>query len=157
MGDRGMFQTPAPSSSPAVQFGGAASSDGALAAAQGQQYLSGPQRAALLFGLPQAFLATMPLLAMTEAINWAMMQGGDTAAKKQLGEMSGQFGEFVQVCVVAVRNPRLAGQRSSYLRRHISPRLLTDCLSFTPRLLILTACPLSHRLSSLSSFTASPH
>jgi ABC-type multidrug transport system fused ATPase/permease subunit len=29
-----------------------------------------------------AFLATMPLLAMTEAINWALMKGGDSASKK---------------------------------------------------------------------------
>jgi len=43
-----------------------------------------------------AFLAVVPLLALSEAINWALMQGSDTAAKKELGEMSGLFGEFVQ-------------------------------------------------------------
>jgi ATP-binding cassette subfamily B (MDR/TAP) protein 1 len=43
-----------------------------------------------------AFVGTMPLLALSEAINWAMMQGGDTSAKKQLGEISGLFGEYVQ-------------------------------------------------------------
>jgi len=42
-----------------------------------------------------AFLATMPLLAMTEAINWALMKGGDSASKKKLGEISGAFGEYV--------------------------------------------------------------
>lgn len=29
-----------------------------------------------------AFLATVPLLAVTEAINWALMKGGDSASKK---------------------------------------------------------------------------
>jgi len=29
-----------------------------------------------------AFLATMPLLAITEAINWALMKGGDSGSKK---------------------------------------------------------------------------
>ena len=42
-----------------------------------------------------AFLATMPLLAMTEAINWALMKGGDSASKQKLGEISGLFGEYV--------------------------------------------------------------
>ena len=36
-----------------------------------------------------AFLGVMPLLALSEAINWALMQGGDTLAKKQLGEIAG--------------------------------------------------------------------
>ena len=36
--------------------------------------------AAWLFAL--AFLATVPLLAVTEAINWALMKGGDSASKK---------------------------------------------------------------------------
>ena len=42
-----------------------------------------------------AFLATMPLLAITEAINWALMKGGDSASKQKLGEISGLFGEYV--------------------------------------------------------------
>jgi len=42
-----------------------------------------------------AFLATVPLLAVTEAINWALMKGGDSASKKKLGEISGSFGEYV--------------------------------------------------------------
>jgi ATP-binding cassette subfamily B (MDR/TAP) protein 1 len=42
-----------------------------------------------------AFLGTMPLLAMTEAINWALMRGGDNSSKKKLGEISGLFGEYV--------------------------------------------------------------
>jgi len=32
-----------------------------------------------------AFLATMPLLALSEAINWALMAGGDTVSKKVSG------------------------------------------------------------------------
>jgi ABC-type multidrug transport system fused ATPase/permease subunit len=32
-----------------------------------------------------AFLATVPLLALTEMINWALMKGGDSAAKKVSG------------------------------------------------------------------------
>lgn len=43
-----------------------------------------------------AFLATVPLLALTEMINWALMKGGDSTSKKKLGEISGLFGEFVQ-------------------------------------------------------------
>merc|ERR550537_1180859 len=43
-----------------------------------------------------AFLGVMPLLAISEAINWAMMQGGDTTAKKQLADIAGTFGEYVQ-------------------------------------------------------------
>merc|ERR1711966_595356 len=43
-----------------------------------------------------AFLATVPLLALTEMINWALMKGGDSAAKKQLGAISGSFGEYIQ-------------------------------------------------------------
>jgi len=43
-----------------------------------------------------AFLATVPLLALTEAINWALMKGGDSSSKKKLGEISGLFGEYVQ-------------------------------------------------------------
>jgi len=42
-----------------------------------------------------AFLATLPLMAMTEAINWALMKGGDSTSKKKLGEISGAFGEYV--------------------------------------------------------------
>jgi len=42
-----------------------------------------------------AFLATLPLLALTEAINWALMRGGDSQSKKKLGEISGLFGEYV--------------------------------------------------------------
>jgi len=41
-------------------------------------------------------LSMVPLLAITEAINWMLMQGGDSAAKKQLGSIAGQFGEYVQ-------------------------------------------------------------
>jgi ATP-binding cassette subfamily B (MDR/TAP) protein 1 len=43
-----------------------------------------------------AFLATVPLLALTEAINWMLMKGGDSTSKKKLGEISGLFGEYVQ-------------------------------------------------------------
>lgn len=43
-----------------------------------------------------AFLATVPLLALTEAINWMLMKGGDSSSKKKLGEISGLFGEYVQ-------------------------------------------------------------
>jgi ATP-binding cassette subfamily B (MDR/TAP) protein 1 len=43
-----------------------------------------------------AFLATVPLLALTEMINWALMKGGDSTSKKKLGEISGLFGEYVQ-------------------------------------------------------------
>jgi len=42
-----------------------------------------------------AFLAIMPLLAITEAINWTLMKGGDSSSKKKLGEISGAFGEYV--------------------------------------------------------------
>jgi len=42
-----------------------------------------------------AFLATMPLLALSEAVNWAIMRGGDSTSKKKLGEISGAFGEYV--------------------------------------------------------------
>jgi len=38
----------------------------------------------------------VPLLALTEMINWALMKGGDNAAKKQLGAISGSFGEYIQ-------------------------------------------------------------
>jgi ABC-type multidrug transport system fused ATPase/permease subunit len=43
-----------------------------------------------------AFLSLMPLLVLVELLNWALMQGGDTMAKKQLGNIAGQFGESVQ-------------------------------------------------------------
>jgi len=43
-----------------------------------------------------AFIATVPLLALSEMINWAIMKGSDSDAKKQLGVISGQFGEYVQ-------------------------------------------------------------
>jgi len=43
-----------------------------------------------------AFLATVPLLALTELINWMLMKGGDSVAKKQLGSIAGLFGEYVQ-------------------------------------------------------------
>ena len=42
-----------------------------------------------------AFLATVPLLALTEMINWALMKGGDSNSKKKLAEISGLFGEYV--------------------------------------------------------------
>ena len=41
------------------------------------------------------FLATVPLLALTEMINWALMKGGDSNSKKKLAEISGLFGEYV--------------------------------------------------------------
>mmetsp|Transcript_24355 Transcript_24355/g.55574 ORF Transcript_24355/g.55574 Transcript_24355/m.55574 type:complete len:1263 (-) Transcript_24355:754-4542(-) len=43
-----------------------------------------------------AFLAVVPLLAITEAINWMLMQGGDSDAKKRLSMISGEFGQYVQ-------------------------------------------------------------
>jgi ATP-binding cassette subfamily B (MDR/TAP) protein 1 len=42
-----------------------------------------------------AFLATVPLLAITEALNWALMKGGDSTSKKKLGDIAGLFGEYV--------------------------------------------------------------
>jgi len=43
-----------------------------------------------------AFLCLMPLLTLAEGLNWVLMQGGELATKKQLGSISGQFGESVQ-------------------------------------------------------------
>ena len=48
-----------------------------------------------MFFLTSCHCATQPLLALSEAINWALMKGGDSSSKKKLGEISGAFGEYV--------------------------------------------------------------
>jgi len=54
---------------------------------------------AALFGSWQfalAFLGLLPLMALSEVLQWTLMEGGDAAAKKQLGNIAGQFGESIQ-------------------------------------------------------------
>ena len=42
-----------------------------------------------------AFIALFPLLAITEGINWALMQGTETAVRNELALISGVFSEYV--------------------------------------------------------------
>jgi ATP-binding cassette subfamily B (MDR/TAP) protein 1 len=79
-----------------------------------------------------AFLATVPLLALTEMINWALMKGGDSSSKKKLGEISGLFGEYVQ----GIREVQ-SFSLESYVTSEVGRMLKADILEVSKKAALL--------------------